>query len=64
MAKPGRATQEKRNRERAKKEKAQNKEADRVLRKELKRQRDDLTADGVDPDLVGIIAGPQPPQLD
>lgn len=59
MSKSNRATQEKRNRERAKKERNQEKIADREFRKAQKRERTENLADGVDPDLVGIVPGPQ-----
>ncbi|MBU6374935.1 MAG: hypothetical protein KGQ59_02960 [Bdellovibrionales bacterium] len=64
MARPGPATQAKRNRERSKQERKQEKEEKRQLRKEMKKQREDLAADGSDPDLLGIVAGPQPSLLD
>ncbi len=60
MAKPARATQEKRNRERALKERQQEKKEDRVVRKEARKGRDELIESGIDPDLVGIVPGPQP----
>ena len=58
MAKPGRATQEKRARERNKQEKRQEKLDRRAVRKTEKGDRQ--FEDGVDPDLVGIVPGPQP----
>ena len=62
MAKPGRATQAKRNREVLKREKQSNKEERRAVKKEQKAQRptDEFSA-GEDPDLFGIIPGPQKP---
>ena len=60
MAKPGRATQEKRNRERAQKERFEDKVAQRVIRKEAKAERASKVKDGYDPDLAGIYPGPQP----
>lgn len=60
MGKPGPATQAKRNRERSKQERKQEKREKRTLRNELKKERDQLLIDGVDPDLVGIRPGPQP----
>jgi hypothetical protein len=63
MAKPSRATQKKRDRERAQQEKQEEKRAERALRKES-RKGDLKDSDGEDPDLAGIIAGPQPPQDD
>ncbi len=64
MATP-RATQGKRNRERAQKEKQQEKQEKRALRKEQKKgQNELLDDDGIDPDLIGIIPGPQAQQFD
>lgn len=60
MAKPGRVTQAKRNRERAKQERQQEKQEQRAIRKEQKKDRAELLASGVDPDLDGIFPGPQP----
>jgi hypothetical protein len=63
VAKPSRATQAKRTRERAKQEKQEEKRAERALRKESKG--DEVERDpGYDPDLEGIVAGPQPPRDD
>jgi len=64
MGKPSRATQEKRNRERAQKERQQEKFAERALRKDARAEREAAIAAGIDPDLVGIIPGPQPQLLD
>ncbi len=65
MAKPGPTTQAKRNRERAQQERRQDKEAKKEQRKESsKRERDQLIADGVDPDLAGIVPGPQPTEFE
>ena len=64
MGKPARATQEKRNRERAQKERQQDKLAEKALRKEARDERLANLKDGVDPDLVGIYPGPQPVQED
>lgn len=64
MAKPSRATQAKRGRERANQEKQQGKREDRALRKEQKKvvNSERLSADpDYDPDLDGIYPGPQPP---
>jgi hypothetical protein len=62
MAKPGPATQAKRRRERAKQEKRKEKQERRALRKELKAQRAaELRDSDGDPDLIGIVPGPQPP---
>jgi len=60
MARPGPATQGKRNRERMKQEHRQDKEGRREQRKELKKEREKLISEGQDPDLMGIVAGPQP----
>ena len=62
MAKPGRATQAKRGRELAKIDKRRDKEERRTIKKEQQTDRDpsELEA-GVDPDLIGIIPGPQKP---
>ena len=59
--KPGRATQEKRNRERSKQERQQEKQEKRVMRNALKKERDRSDDSGIDPDLAGIVPGPQPP---
>lgn len=62
MGRPGPATQAKRRRERAKQEKRKAKEERRALRKELKAQRAAEQHDcDEDPDLIGIIPGPQEP---
>lgn len=59
MAKPGRASQEKRQRERDRKDRKDQKRADRAIRREEKKNREPGNTDG-DPDLVGIFPGPQP----
>jgi hypothetical protein len=59
MAKPGPVTQAKRNRERSKQERKQEKQEKRTLRKEQKKERSRMVADGTDPDLAGIVPGPQ-----
>jgi hypothetical protein len=41
-------------------ERHQEKEVRRELRKEQKKEREKLIAEGRDPDLEGILAGPQP----
>ena len=64
MGKPNRATQEKRGRERAQKERQQEKEGQRVVRKEIRKTRSDSLEQGIDPDLIGIFPGPQPLQED
>jgi hypothetical protein len=61
MGRPSRATQEKRNRERAQKEKQQEKAGLRAARKEARAARSENDhPGGVDPDLLGIFPGPQP----
>jgi hypothetical protein len=60
MGKPNRATQEKRNRERAQKERQQAKEEQRILRKDSRADRAASIEQGIDPDLIGIFPGPQP----
>jgi hypothetical protein len=64
MPKPGPATQAKRNRERSKQERQQEKQEKRSQRKEQKKDRERLIEEGVDPDLAGIVHGPQPVQSD
>lgn len=54
-----RPTQNKRARERAKQEKQQNKAARRLEAKQRKANMPDL-APGEDPDIAGIVPGPQP----
>ena len=62
MGRPGPATQAKRRRERAKQEKRKAKEEKRALRKELKAEKAQQARDSdEDPDLAGIVPGPQPP---
>ncbi len=60
MANNARATQEKRRRERNKQDAKAEKERDRAVRKEQKKLRDENLVEGEDPDLVGIVPGPQP----
>jgi hypothetical protein len=62
MSRGAGATQEKRRRERAKAEKKEEKARDRVVRKEQRKLNADgsVADDGEDPDLIGIVAGPQP----
>jgi len=50
----------KRNREQAKREKQQEKAARRAERAVERKNREAAAADGEDPDLVGIVPGPQP----
>jgi hypothetical protein len=62
MARPTPQTQAKRRRELSKKEKRKAKEERRALRKEQKAQgREDSVPAGEDPDIFGIVPGPQPP---
>lgn len=62
MGRPSPATQAKRRRELAKKEKRKAKQERRLLRKEMKEQNaDNDVPPGEDPDLFGIVPGPQPP---
>jgi len=50
----------KRNREQAKREKQQEKAARRAERAVERQRRGDGVADGEDPDIAGIVPGPQP----
>ena len=59
MSKSNQSTQAKRNRERSKQERQQEKQEKRTQRGEVKKDRDRLMSDGVDPDLEGIVPGPQ-----
>ncbi len=62
MARPGPARQAKRQRELAKREKRKAKEERRALRKEQKAQQSGQPHDpDVDPDILGIVPGPQEP---
>lgn len=62
MARPGPARQAKRQRELAKREKRKAKEERRALRKEQKAQQSGQSHDpDVDPDILGIVPGPQEP---
>ena len=56
MSRPG---ADKRNKERARQQKQKEKAQDRVARKRDKVSRDDLPP-GEDPDIAGIVPGPQP----
>ena len=65
MGRPGPMTQAKRKRERDKQEKRKAKQERRAMRKEQKNQKAENSIDtGEDPDLAGIIPGPQPPRVD
>ncbi|OFZ81707.1 MAG: hypothetical protein A2583_12265 [Bdellovibrionales bacterium RIFOXYD1_FULL_53_11] len=59
MSKPSRATQAKRTRERSRQERQQEKLEKRAQRKELKKTRAEWLAEGIDPDLMDIVPGPQ-----
>ncbi len=59
MAKSSRPSQEKRNRERSQKERQLIKQEQRTIRKQERTDRAAKLPDGVDPDLVGIVPGPQ-----
>ena len=61
MARPNQAARTKRDRERQRHERQQEKQEKRALRSEQKKDRERLVADGVDPDLAGIVPGPQVP---
>ena len=62
MGRPSPATQAKRKRELAKQEKRKAKLERRQLRKEMKEQSEDNGGPpGEDPDIYGIVPGPQPP---
>lgn len=50
----------KRNREQAKRDKQQEKAARRAERAAERRNRGEAGADGEDPDIAGIVPGPQP----
>ena len=63
MASQGRPSINKRNREQARREKNKAKQERRLERAEEKRNRPDV-APGEDPDIAGIVPGPQPPRED
>jgi hypothetical protein len=63
MAMTGRPSINKRNREQAKREKQQEKAAKRAARAADKQNRGD-SAGEEDPDIAGIVPGPQPPLED
>jgi hypothetical protein len=63
MANRSRPSQEKRNRERARQER-QKVKLERRLEAKLTRSNTVRTADGEDPDIAGIVPGPQPPRED
>ena len=59
MAFSGRPSINKRNREQAQRERQQDKAQRRAQRADERKKREDLP-EGEDPDLVGIVPGPQP----
>jgi hypothetical protein len=62
MGRPNQAAKTKRDRERSRAEHKQGKLEKRAVRsEELKKERDRIVEEGGDPDLAGIIPGPQPP---
>lgn len=63
MATNGRPSINKRNREQARREKHQAK-AERRAQRAVERQNRPAGDEGEDPDLAGIIPGPQPPLFD
>ena len=63
MAFTGRPSINKRNREQAKREKQKEKAEKRAQRAAEKKDRPD-SAEGEDPDIAGIVPGPQPPLED
>lgn len=60
MAKSTGMTQAKRNRERARLDKQEEKRVERAIRKEQRKERATRPDSVEDPDLVGIVPGPQP----
>ena len=64
MAKPGRTTQEKRRRELKKIERRQDKDLKREERKKEKELNPKEGGEYEDPDLIGIVPGPQPHMFD
>ena len=64
MAKPSKTAKAKRERERARQDWQKEKLERRALRSESKKDRSRLIAEGVDPDLDGIVPGPQQPPTD
>lgn len=59
MARPSRATREKRSREKGLQEKRKEKLDRRLLRK-MEKENNPRPPQGEDPDLAGIVPGPQP----
>jgi hypothetical protein len=60
MANRNQATKAKRDRERSRQERQQEKKEKRALRNEAKRERSQNGESQVDPDIAGIVPGPQP----
>ena len=58
MGRANQATKAKRDRERQRQERQQEKSEKRAQRMEMKKERNLLAQDGVDPDLAGIVPGP------
>ena len=61
MAGNNQMTQKKRNRERSQIERREYKDEKKEARKDEKAARQALKDSGIDPDLVDIVPGPQPP---
>jgi hypothetical protein len=64
LANNGRPSITKRNREQARRERNQAKNERRAERAAEKRNRDANSVPGEDPDIAGIVPGPQPPVSD
>lgn len=64
MGRPNQAAKTKRDRERLRQEWQQEKAERRAQRGEFKKERSQMMADGIDPDLAGIVPGPQKMSLD
>lgn len=60
MGRPNQATKAKRDRERLRQERQQEKIEKRARRSEIKKERTQQISDDIDPDLIGIVPGPQP----
>jgi hypothetical protein len=60
MGRPNQSTKAKRDRERLRQERQQEKVEKRAQRSEIKKERNQMIEDGADPDLAGIVPGPQP----
>jgi len=64
MARPNQAAKSKRDRERSRQEWQQHKQEKKAQRSESRKDRERLVSEGIDPDLAGIIPGPQPISAD